>query len=102
MVQVRQTFEYTQNGDIDLLRWQQQLPLPLDDADSQRVLAACEWVREASEFAGTDCIDWANDSNCLLAGLEIAQILADLHVGGGMFARWHSLSRGSRAKNNSG
>ena len=81
MVQVRQTFEYTKNGDIDLRHWLQQLPLPLDEADAQRVLATCEWVREASELPGTDCIDWASDSNCLLAGLEIAQILADLHVG---------------------
>ncbi|MEP1470259.1 MAG: GTP diphosphokinase [Halieaceae bacterium] len=81
MVQVRQTFEYTQNGDIDLRHWLQQLPLPFDDGDSQRVLETCEWVREVSELSGADCIDWASDGNCLLAGLEIAQILADLHVG---------------------
>ena len=81
MVQVRQTFEYTPNGDIDLGHWLQQLPLPLDEAGEQRVLAACEWARDASVLPGIDCADWATQSNCLLAGLEIAQILADLHVG---------------------
>ena len=81
MVQVRQTFEYTRDGDIDLRHWLQQLPLPLDEADEQRVLAACERARDASALPGIDCTDWATQSNCLLAGLEIAQILADLHVG---------------------
>ena len=81
MVQVRQTFEYTRDGDIDLRHWLQQLPLPLDEADEQRVLAACERARDASALPGIDSTDWATQSNCLLAGLEIAQILADLHVG---------------------
>ena len=81
MVQVRQTFEYTPNGDIDLGHWLQQLPLPLDEAEEQRVLAACEWAREAYARPGIDGADWATQSNCFLAGLEIAQILADLHVG---------------------
>jgi GTP pyrophosphokinase len=81
VVQVRQTFEYTRDGDIDLRHWLQQLPLPLDEADEQRVLAACERARDASALPGIDSTDWATQSNCLLAGLEIAQILADLHVG---------------------
>ena len=80
MVQVRQTTPIGSAGTIDLERWLQQLPIVLDEPDRTTLLAACRLVEQAQQTAAADVGDWARDANCLTAGLDIATILADLHV----------------------
>ena len=81
MVQVRQQSHITPSGDIDLERWLQQLPLTLTDVDELTLLQACHMAQTAKELPGIDAGDWAVDQNCLIAGLDMAMILAELQVG---------------------
>ena len=81
MVQVREHFHINAAGDINLQRWLQELPLELGEADQTRLLRACERAQEARGAQGIDAGDWALESDCFLAGLHMALILADLHVG---------------------
>jgi GTP pyrophosphokinase len=80
MVQVRQQTLIDAKGEIDLEHWLAQFPLALDDHDRNRIQAACQQVQAAQLVSGTDTGDWAKDSNSFIAGLDIALILADLHV----------------------
>jgi GTP pyrophosphokinase len=80
MVQVRQQALIDADGGIDVEQWLLQLPLELDAADRQRLLAVCYLVQQAQQLPGEDSGDWAKNSNCLLSGLDIAFVLADLHV----------------------
>ena len=81
MVQVRQHVQASATGDIDLQRWLEQLPLDLSSEDSARLLKACRAARDAMQVPGQDHGDWAREQNCLVAGLDIAIILAELQVG---------------------
>ncbi|MDH3994849.1 MAG: bifunctional (p)ppGpp synthetase/guanosine-3',5'-bis(diphosphate) 3'-pyrophosphohydrolase, partial [Gammaproteobacteria bacterium] len=81
MVQVRQQSHITPSGDIDLERWLQQLPLTFTDVDAQTLLQACHMAQTAMELPGVDAGDWAVEQNCLIAGLDMAMILAELQVG---------------------
>lgn len=80
MVQVRKHSHINEAGDICLERWLQQLPLDLDEADTTRLLLACHWAQEAQACTGQDSDDWARESDCFVAGLDISLILAELHV----------------------
>jgi len=80
MVQVRQQTLVDAQGSIDLGRWLAQLPLVLEEDNQRRLLDACELARQAEQQSAVDTGDWARTSNCFLAGLDIALILADLHV----------------------
>ncbi len=80
MVQVRQQTLIDAQGAIDLDRWLMQLPMVLEDEDRQRLLDGCLLVQQAQQQLAEDVGDWARESNCLIAGLDIAIILADLHV----------------------
>jgi len=80
MVQVRQNTLVDARGEIDLGQWLDQLPLALDAPGRDRLLAACQLAQRAQQCPAEDTGDWAVDPNCLVAGLDIATILADLHV----------------------
>jgi len=80
MVQVRQQTLVDAQGGIDIDQWLGQLPLVLDETDRQRLLEACHLVQWAQQQPAKDVGDWAREPNCLSAGLDIAFILADLHV----------------------
>jgi GTP pyrophosphokinase len=80
MVQVRQQPQRNAQGTIDLERWMEQLPLVLEEEDRRRLVEACALVETAQLRSAADSGDWARESNCLVAGLDIAFILADLHV----------------------
>ncbi len=80
MVQVRQQTLVDAQGAIDLDRWLAQLPLVLELQDGLRLLEACQWVQGAQQQPAQDTGDWARESNCFIAGLDVALILADLHV----------------------
>ena len=81
MVQVREQSHIDDTGDINLERWLQQLPLELDSADTETLLAACHKAQTALQAPGEDVRDWARQSDCFVAGLDMALILAELHVG---------------------
>ncbi|HEY6130663.1 MAG TPA: HD domain-containing protein, partial [Halioglobus sp.] len=80
MVQVRQQTLIDEGGTIDLDRWLRQLPLVLEEDDRHRLLEACQLAQRAQLQQAEDAGDWARESNCFIAGLDIALILADLHV----------------------
>jgi len=65
---------------VDLQRWLADLPLPLQAPEADRLLAACQLVQAVKSAPGVDALDWARESDCLTAGLDMAQILAELHV----------------------
>jgi len=80
VVQVRDQVWIGADGHADVDAWLAQLPLALEPADGERVAAAAHSVADAVGKSGRDLADWCSDSNCLLAGLETAQILAELQV----------------------
>ena len=80
MVQVRPQPAVDAEGVIDLQLWISYLPLDLCEKDRSRLLAVVHQVQMAQQLSGTDPGDWAPDSHCFIAGLDIALILADLQV----------------------
>jgi GTP pyrophosphokinase len=81
VVQVREQSYIGADGEIDLQSWLQQLPVQLAETDADRVLSACQRVQQSLQTEGVDTGDWARKSDCLPVGLDIAHILAELHVG---------------------
>ncbi|MEQ8800468.1 MAG: HD domain-containing protein, partial [Haliea sp.] len=81
MVRVREQSHLTASGEIDLERWLQQLPLAHRLDEQELLLSACVLAREAGSLPGRDVPDWARESDCFVTGLDIAQILSELHVG---------------------
>jgi GTP pyrophosphokinase len=81
MVQVRDQSHLGPEGDVDLVQWLRKLPVANGEIESSRLLAACEMARDARHARGVDSGDWALESNCFSAGLDIALILAELQVG---------------------
>jgi GTP pyrophosphokinase len=81
VVQVRQQSHVTDSGAIDLERWLEQLPVEFSQADQEQLRLASQFALEARSREGLDLPDWARESDCFVVGLDIAQILADLHVG---------------------
>jgi GTP pyrophosphokinase len=80
MVRVREHSYVDEFGDADLSRWVTQLPITLNDVDAARLSLACEIVRTVGASRSNELADWAQKSDCFLAGLDIATLLADLHV----------------------
>ncbi|MDO8860774.1 GTP diphosphokinase [Haliea sp. E1-2-M8] len=81
MVRVREQSHLTASGEIDFERWLQQLPILQRPDDREVLLSACTLAREARSMPGRDLQDWARESDCFATGLDIAQILSELHVG---------------------
>lgn len=68
-------------GDLDIAAWlDDQLP-EYDPACRRELLAACEWVRSNSKRPASSSDDLSQAANPLDAGLDMAQILFDLHMG---------------------
>ena len=53
----------------------------LSEIEASRLLLACQLAQSALQLKGVDSGDWARESNCFIAGLDIALILAELQVG---------------------
>lgn len=81
MVQVRKQLSRSPKGEVDLEDWVEHLSMNLLPGDSDVVLQACRLARQAALKPGIDALDWAEESDCFGAGLDIALILAELHVG---------------------
>ena len=80
MVQVREQTYINDSGDANLNTWISQLAVSLDDGEVERLIEACELALRANETAPNNTSDWAQTSDCFISGLDIAQLLADLHV----------------------
>jgi len=81
VVQVRDQSHLDPTGKVDLQQWLSKLSAAQGDIERSRLLAACEMAREAVSAPGIDSGDWALESDCFAAGLDIALILAELRVG---------------------
>jgi len=80
VVRVRDQAWIGEDGHADVRAWLAQLPLALETTDAERVASAAHCAADAVARPGRDLDDWCADSDCLLAGLETAQILAELQV----------------------
>lgn len=83
MVQVREQRYRDDQGSLDEAAWVAQLSLhvPLSEDDTGRLAKALEILRGSSSRPGRDLRDWAQEADCEWAGVETAQILAELRVG---------------------
>lgn len=81
VVQVRRQDHLTAAGEMDLQQWLRHLPLELSEEEQERLLDACLLAQQSREKSGEDPGCWAREMDCFLAGLDIALILAELHVG---------------------
>jgi GTP pyrophosphokinase len=82
MVQVREQSYLRDDGSVDGERWLAQLPVAerLSEADAAQLRGALRVLRDSSALPGRDSSDWAREADCERAGLETAQILAELEV----------------------
>lgn len=80
MVKVREEHPEKADGSVDLERWVQRLPVP-DTVSRGNLLRACGVARAADErMKSPPELSWGEGTSCLRTGLEMAEILADLHV----------------------
>ena len=82
MVQIRENHPLHHTGDIDLGHWVARLSEKsrLTDEEQQELLRACEFTRQIEQQAIAEDNIWASDASSLFTGLEMADILADLHL----------------------
>lgn len=66
---------------MDLSLWLDNLPVAVEPEERQRLLGAAEAVRQLATQPYVDSGDWATESECFRAGLDVALILSELHVG---------------------
>ena len=82
MVRVRPQSHHEAAADaVDLPLWLDSLPVSLEASERQRLLVVAERVRELAAAPYVDSGDWAAESDCFRAGLDVALILSELHVG---------------------
>ena len=82
MVKVREHHPLHHTGELDLREWSQKLArkAELTDEEAEALFRACEFSLRAEEQAIAEDNIWAPGTSSLLTGLEMADILADLHV----------------------
>lgn len=82
MVQIRDNHPVNLTGDIDLGHWVDVLAekARLDDDERAEVLRACEFIQQAEQQNNDNSKALAPGISSLLTGLEMADILADLHL----------------------
>ena len=80
MVKVREHYALTSDGQVDVDRWvariQEQVPLE----EPQQLKRACELSQAIDRQAVREDRLWSKGASSFLTGLEMAQILADLHM----------------------
>jgi GTP pyrophosphokinase len=81
MVKVRAGFALDINGEVDLQAWRQTLPDHLEPETVDALQKASEMARQAAGRTGVATEDWSGKQDCFRAGLDIVEILADLHLG---------------------
>jgi GTP pyrophosphokinase len=80
MVRVREEHPENEDGSVNIQQWLSRLTLP-KDINLERVAAACELARTA-ELESRQHSDnaWHHSASSFRSGLEMAEILADLHL----------------------
>lgn len=83
MVRVSEQSYFSGDGSVDVEAWLAQLPtgVKLSQKSTARLREALGALHDAAKTPGIDTRDWARDANCEWAGIESAQILAELRVG---------------------
>ncbi|WP_420599055.1 GTP diphosphokinase [Neptuniibacter sp.] len=80
MVKVRQEQPIRQDGSVDLDLWLEHLQDLTEIEDLDEIRRACEAAKNAQQKVSSSEDVWAeNTHDCFRTGLEMAQILADLH-----------------------
>jgi len=81
MVKVRKSHMQGQSSLRDIDDWLDGLPLEFDEADLAAIKAACELSLDAVNIPVKNSEIWCYGTNSYVAGLEIAEILAELQLG---------------------
>jgi GTP pyrophosphokinase len=81
-VKVRDDHPLHETGEIDLNNWAAKLAVKAELSDDERLelLHACEFCYQAEEQARSEDNVWVLGASSLRTGLEMANILAELHV----------------------
>lgn len=80
MVQVRAHQPVNDDGSINLEAWLQHVTRVDPALDRQALQEACEFARDLEQQANTTPHHWSEDASTFRAGLDIAEILADLKL----------------------
>ena len=82
MVKVREDHPVTEDGRIDIVAWIERLPGATERSLVQReqLDQACAMSAEADHKAITSEHGWGEYSSCLIIGLDMAELLADLQL----------------------
>src|SRR5688572_413348 len=82
MVKVREDRPVTAEGQFDIDAWTERLLLTaqLDATAGELVRAACLLAAEVESLPGDQLTGWGEGYSSYFAGLEMAEILADLHL----------------------
>ena len=82
MVKVREEYPVQDSGEVDIAAWLDhiQTQYKLSIKRPELLLAACELACSAEREAVSREIEWAPGSNSFHTGLEMAEILAELHL----------------------
>ncbi len=80
MVQVREAHPEKEDGSIDIAGWIARLSVNPDARASEQLYQACELARDAEENAVASENAWGDIHSSFRTGLEMAEILAELHL----------------------
>ncbi|WP_278618552.1 GTP diphosphokinase [Ectopseudomonas oleovorans] len=80
MVQVRAHQPVNDDGSINLVAWLEHVTRVDPALDRQALQEACEFARDAEQQANTTEHHWSEGASTFRAGLDIAEILADLKL----------------------
>ncbi len=80
MVQVRAHQPVNDDGSINLVAWLDHVTRVDPALDRQALQEACEFARDAEQQANTTEHHWSEGASTFRAGLDIAEILADLKL----------------------
>lgn len=80
MVKVREDQPLLPDGRVDIERWVSHLERNVSLKDRTTMIAACRAAQQCTEEAAKAHPAWHNIGSCFSVGLEIADILADLHL----------------------
>ena len=80
MVKVREVHSFNEDGSVDIQVWLECIQAHIELKDTDEILAACElsWQLEQKAIAVPNT--WATGGSSYRTGLEMAEILAELHL----------------------
>ncbi len=80
MVQVKAHQSINEDGSINLDTWLEHINSMVSDLDINALKEACEYVNHVANTGAPSHKGWSEDMSCFHAGLDIAEILADLNL----------------------